>query len=41
MGASVTLGEYTWPPGAEVELEWSFGYWNPPYPRGRLRVTLP
>ena len=40
-GASVSLGEFTWPPGAEVELEWSFGYWTPPYPRGRIKVTLP
>ena len=40
-GASLTLAEYTWPAGAEVELEWSFGYWNPPYPKGRVRVVLP
>lgn len=40
-GASLSLGEYTWTPGAEVELEWSFGFWNPPHPRGRVRVVLP
>ena len=40
-GASLSLYEYTWPPGAEVELEWSFGFWNPPHPRGRIRVVLP
>lgn len=41
VGAAITLGEYTWPAGAEVELEWSFGFWNPPHPKGRLRVVLP
>lgn len=40
-GASIPLADYTWPSGAEVELEWSFGFWNPPYPKGRVRVVLP
>jgi hypothetical protein len=25
----------------EVEVEWTFRYWNEPMPRGRVKVTLP
>lgn len=40
-GAAIPLAEYTWTPGAEIELEWSFGFWTPPHPRGRVKVRLP
>ena len=40
-GASIPLDEYTWPSGAEIEIEWSFGFERPPHPRGRVIVRLP
>jgi hypothetical protein len=40
-GAALPLSEYTWPSGADVELEWSFALAESPRPSGRVRVTLP
>lgn len=38
--ARLALSEYRFTPGAEIELEWSFTFWNEPLPRGRVTVKL-
>jgi hypothetical protein len=34
----LVLDEYEWVPGAPMELEWCFWFWNEPRPRGRVIV---
>lgn len=37
----LSLLAYDFVRGADVELVWSFGFWNEPRPGGRLLVALP
>lgn len=38
---ALVWSDYVCERGREIEVEWSFTYWNEPLPRGRFRVVLP
>ena len=36
---SLLLDDYDWIPGAPIDLEWCFQFWNEPRPRGTVRLS--
>ena len=38
VSTQLLLDEYDWVPGAPMEIEWCFWFWNEPRPRGRVVV---